>query len=61
VRKLLTFIVVLGLLLVLADRVAWWVAERGVATAIQESENLPQRPGVSIGGFPFLTQAIEGV
>jgi len=61
VRRLLTFIVVVGLLLVLADRAAWWVAERGVATAIQESENLPQRPGVSIGGFPFLTQAIEGI
>ncbi len=36
-RKLLTFIVVVGLLLVLVDRVAWWVAERGVATAIQDS------------------------
>lgn len=60
-RKLLTFLVVVGLLLLLVDRVAWWVAERGVAATIQESENLPERPDVSIGGFPFLTQAIDGV
>jgi hypothetical protein len=61
VRRLLTLIVVLVLLLVVADRVAWYVAERGVATAIQQSEDLPQQPDVSIGGFPFLTQAWKGV
>jgi hypothetical protein len=61
VRALLTLIVVVALLLVAADRVAWYVAERGVATAIQESEDLPQRPDVSIHGVPFLTQAFRGV
>jgi DUF2993 family protein len=60
VRGLLTFLVVVALLLVAADRVAWYVAERGVATAIQQSEDLPQRPDVSIGGVPFLTQAVRG-
>jgi hypothetical protein len=60
-RALLTLIVVLALLLVAADRLAWYVAERGVAAAIQESEDLPQPPDVSIGGIPFLTQAWRGV
>jgi hypothetical protein len=60
VRALLTLIVVVALLLVAADRVAWYVAERGVATAIQQSEDLPQRPDVSINGIPFLTQAWQG-
>ena len=60
-RALLTLIVVAGLLLVAADRVAWYVAERGVATAVQQSEDLPQRPDVSIHGVPFLTQAFRGV
>jgi hypothetical protein len=60
-RALLTLIVVVALLLVAADRVAWYVAERGVATTIQQSEDLPQRPDVSIRGFPFLTQAWRGV
>ena len=59
-RALLTLIVVVALLLVAADRVAWYVAERGVATAIQQSEDLPQRPDVSINGVPFLTQAWRG-
>jgi hypothetical protein len=59
-RALLTLVVVLALLAVAADRAAWWVAERGVATAIQRSEDLPQRPDVSIGGIPFLTQAFQG-
>jgi len=60
VRALLTLIVVVALLLVAADRAAWYIAERGVATAIQESEDLPQRPDVSINGVPFLTQAWRG-
>jgi hypothetical protein len=60
VKALLTLIVVVLLLLVAADRVAWYVAERGVAQAIQDSENLDKRPDVSIGGIPFLTQAWSG-
>jgi hypothetical protein len=61
VKALLTLIVVVLLLLVAADRVAWYVAERGVAQAIQDSENLEKQPDVSIGGIPFLTQAWSGV
>jgi hypothetical protein len=60
VRALLTLIVVVALLLVAADRAAWYIAERGVATAVQQSEDLPQRPDVSIHGVPFLTQAWRG-
>jgi hypothetical protein len=60
VKALLTLIVVVLLLLVAADRVAWYVAEKGVAQAVQDSEDLKQRPDVSIGGVPFLTQAWSG-
>jgi len=60
VKALLTLIVVVLLLLVAADRVAWYVAEKGVAQAVQDSEDLKKRPDVSIGGIPFLTQAWSG-
>jgi hypothetical protein len=60
VRGLVVLVVMLVLLLVAADRVAWWLAEEGVANAIQQSEDLPNRPEVAIGGFPFLTQALAG-
>jgi hypothetical protein len=59
-RRLLILIVVLAGLFVAADRVAVLFAERAVAERIQTREALPQRPQVSIGGFPFLTQAVSG-
>jgi hypothetical protein len=57
---LIVTLVVLVLLLVAADRVAVAVADRLAADAFQQSQNLPQRPSVSIGGFPFLTQLASG-
>lgn len=53
-------VLVLVGLLVVADRVAVAVAESAAATTLQRSQNLPQRPSVSIGGFPFLTQLATG-
>lgn len=61
VRRLL--LILLGLLVVLvvvADRVGAVVAAHVLADKIQTTEHLPSRPGVSIGGFPFLNQAISG-
>lgn len=57
-------LVVLGVLLVVADRVAVGVAERAIAeqlrrrVAQQQVEAGP--PEVEVGGFPFLTQALAG-
>ena len=47
--------VLLGLL-VAADRIALVVAEDQLASRIQSSQHLSQKPAVSIDGFPFLTQ-----
>lgn len=58
-RFLVVLLIVVGLLVAL-DRVAVLAAERVVATRIQTDQSLPERPDVSIGGFPFLTQAIAG-
>jgi hypothetical protein len=60
VRRLLVVLLVVVGLLVALDRVAVLAAERVVATRIQTDQSLPERPDVSIGGFPFLTQAIAG-
>jgi hypothetical protein len=59
-RRLLGFVVVLALLLIAVDRLAWWGAERGLAVAIQDSQHLTERPDVYVEGFPFLTQAVRG-
>jgi len=48
-----------GLLLVL-DRVGEHIAARQLAGRIQTSQHLSSRPDVSIGGFPFLTQVLQG-
>lgn len=59
-RRLLFAAVLLAVLLVGADRIALLLAERGVAESVQRSERLADRPEVSIGGFPLLTQAVKG-
>jgi hypothetical protein len=62
VVKRLLFLLVLFLVVVLVvlDRVGAVVASQVLASKIKTDEHLAQRPDVSIGGFPFLTQAIEG-
>jgi hypothetical protein len=57
-------LVVLVALLVVADRVAAWAAQRTLAERVAEELSAHQvgssQPEVSIGGFPFLTQVASG-
>src|SRR6266487_1277477 len=53
-------VAVLIALLVAADRVGLYVAERLAGDTIESSQDLSSRPDVDIGGFPFLNQAITG-
>ena len=57
-RGLLIFIIVLAVLAVAADRIGLLVAERQIASKVQSSQNLSNRPSVDIEGFPFLTQVL---
>lgn len=59
-RRLVIVGAVVVALLVVLDRVAVVSADHAVAARIQAQEHLSSRPSVSIGGFPFLTQAIGG-
>lgn len=54
-RLILALLIVAGMLVV-ADRVSVSIAERIAADTLQQSQSLPQRPRVSIDGFPFLSQ-----
>ena len=54
-KWIIALVVLLGLL-VAADRIALVVAEDQLASRIQSSQHLSQKPAVSIDGFPFLTQ-----
>src|SRR5690242_9509266 len=60
VRRLFIALVVVVGLLVALDRIAVVAADRVVANRIETDQSLSTRPDVSIGGFPFLTQAIAG-
>lgn len=57
------FVILVGLLIG-ADRVGAWAAERTVADKVsQEVSELgvsASEPDVSVGGFPFVTQVLEG-
>jgi hypothetical protein len=57
-RWLIALVILLGLLIG-ADRIALAVAESQLADRIQSSQHLSQKPGVSISGFPFLTQVVS--
>ena len=59
-RRILIVVAAVVALLVVLDRLAVVAADRVVAARIQTQEHLQSRPSVSIGGFPFLTQAIGG-
>lgn len=59
-RILLIVAVVLGVLFVIADRVAVHFAESEAADKLKATENLAATPDVSIKGFPFLTQVAGG-
>ncbi|GAC1441264.1 MAG: DUF2993 domain-containing protein [Mycobacteriales bacterium] len=59
-KGLLVSLVTLVVLLVAADRIALVIVERQVAAQLQTTGSLSSRPDVSVGGFPFLTQALSG-
>ena len=59
-RRLVIFLIVLVGLLVAADRIACIVAQREIGKQIQSSAEVSRRPGVTVHGFPFLTQALRG-
>jgi len=59
-RIVLVVVVVLGGLFVAADRIAVSVVQHKAAQRAQITENLREKPKVSITGFPFLTQVMSG-
>ncbi len=59
-RRLLITIAILIGLFVVVDRLAAFAASRALATEVQRSQGLASKPGVTIGGFPFLPQAFSG-
>ncbi|MET9495780.1 DUF2993 domain-containing protein [Streptomyces sp. NPDC006552] len=59
-RILLIFVVIVGGLFVIADRVAVNFAENKAADKLRTSEGLAETPDVDIEGFPFLTQVAAG-
>jgi len=59
-RKLLIGVIVLAALLVAADRVSVAVAENRISDRLASAYGLPGKPGVTITGFPFLTQVATG-
>ena len=59
-RILLIFVVILGGLFVIADRVAVHFAENEAADKVRTTQDLASTPDVNIKGFPFLTQVASG-
>ncbi|MEU1209852.1 DUF2993 domain-containing protein [Nocardia sp. NPDC005825] len=59
-RGLLILLVVLAIALIVGDRVAVGMAQNEIARQIAADYKLPEQPKVTIGGFPFLTQALDG-
>src|SRR5262252_536402 len=62
-RKLLTGAAVLAVLLVVlvaADRISVAVAENQISDRLTSAYGLAGKPGVTITGFPFLTQVVTG-
>jgi hypothetical protein len=53
-------LVVLAVLFVVLDRAAAHLAASEMASQVQKSQQLPNRPEASVGGFPFLTQVLLG-
>jgi DUF2993 family protein len=59
-RKFLIACAVLVVALVAADRIAVALAQDRISSQIAAAYGLPSRPGVTIEGFPFLTQVLTG-
>ncbi len=59
-RKFLIAVPLLIIVLIVIDRAGVLIAEREIGTRVQSAYGLPARPGVSVHGFPFLTQVATG-
>src|SRR6516165_3418652 len=59
-RKLLIGVIILAVLLVAADRISVAVAENQISDRLTSAYGLAGKPGVTITGFPFLTQVVTG-
>ncbi|MEU9890908.1 DUF2993 domain-containing protein [Sphaerisporangium sp. NPDC051017] len=59
-RKLVVFLVLLGILLAVLDRVAVAGVEKEVARQVAARYDLSSPPTVTVEGIPFLTQAVSG-
>ncbi len=59
-RKFLIALVLLVVLLIVIDRAGAAIAGREIGSRVQTAYGLSQRPGVSVRGFPFLTQVASG-
>jgi LmeA-like phospholipid-binding len=60
VRKLIVVLLVLAGLFIAADFGARALAESWVSRELATSLDLSQRPGVSLGGFPFIPHLVTG-
>lgn len=59
-RRLAIALVVVALALVLVDRITAYLAGQQVGARLQQRAGLAQRPAVTVGGVPFLTQLVAG-
>jgi hypothetical protein len=59
-RKLLIGVLIFAALLVAADRISVAVAENQISDRLTSAYGLAGKPGVTITGFPFLTQVVTG-
>jgi len=59
-RKLLIAVVILVVLFIAIDRIGVAVAENQISNRLATTYGLSEKPGVSITGFPFLTQVVAG-
>ncbi|MCW2882251.1 MAG: hypothetical protein JWQ95_6351 [Sphaerisporangium sp.] len=59
-RKLIMFLILIGVLLVVLDRVAVAGVQREVARQVAAKYDLATPPTVVVHGIPFLTQALAG-
>ncbi|MUL40305.1 DUF2993 domain-containing protein [Streptomonospora sp. PA3] len=59
-RKFLVFVIFVLIVVAVADRGLHYAAESEIASRVEQQYEMTSEPEVTIGGFPFLTQAISG-
>ncbi len=63
-KKSIIFLIIIGIIasaVVLVDIFAKGVAERAVASSLEQSLELEEQPQVAIDGFPFIVNLLKGV